>query len=289
MDVFCLTQNDDGFPDSLRSEIIKPPIEKLWCRGKISSSSFEKCAAVVGSRRMSRYGRQITEEVVARLVEAQFSIVSGLMYGVDQLAHRVCLDSGGKAVGVLGYGITSHNEVGAMKLIEEIVGKNGVVMSEYEGDSVSQRWMFPQRNRIVVGLSQLVIVIEAGLKSGSLITARLANEMGKEVYAIPGPVFSPTSEGTNWLIKNGKAKVLTLDALTEIAGVKGYELNGKNVLKKLNAGEREIYTKMRVEGPQTANEVARALNISVREIVSQLVQMEMKGVVVEERGVWKVN
>lgn len=273
------------FPEKLRSSLVKPPIDKLWYRGAWKEKLLTKSAAVVGSRRISRYGRHVVEEIVTRLVAADYTIISGLMYGVDQWAHRVALDHGGKVVAVIGYGITNKNEETAWKMEQEVEDSGGLVISEYAGDSVSQTWMFPQRNRIVAALADIVIVVEAGLKSGSLITARIAHKMGKTVYAVPGSLFSPTSVGTNWLIEHTKAHILTLDTLTTLTGIEKSR-NEALIVRHLNADEREIYTCMRVEGPQTANEVARSLGLSAREVVANLVQMEMKGVVTEDRGVW---
>lgn len=294
MEVKLIERSETNFPDKLRSELITPPIKKLWYRGEWPRLSrevglFSKCAAVVGSRRMSRYGRQAVAEIVPRLCGAGYTIVSGLMYGVDQLAHRTTLDCGGQAMAVLGYGIINKNEEGAYQMAEEIVEGGGLVISEYEGEAVSQRWMFPQRNRIVVALSEIVVVVEAGSKSGSLGTAKLAKEYGKKVYAVPGPIFSSTSEGTNSLIAGGKAEMLSLEQLTKLTGVESQKGREKEVLAKLNAGEREIYTVMRIEGPQSCNEIARSLNIPTREILALLSQMEMKGAVVVERGVWRVS
>lgn len=266
---------------------VKPPIKQLWYRGEWKEDLLVKCVAIVGSRRMSRYGRQAIEEIVPRFCRAGYTIISGLMYGVDQLVHKETLKCGGKAIGILGYGIERKNEEGADKLSEEIEENGGLIMSEYPGDTRGQLFTFPQRNRIVVGLSDLIVVIEAGSKSGSLDTAKWAQKMGKPIYALPGSIFSPTSEGTNSWIAQGWARSLTLQSLEELVG-SGKASSLDNKVEGLGAGEREIYTQLKLLGPQSINELARALNTSARELLSQLTQMELLGVVGEERGVWRV-
>ena len=296
MQVQCVKNSDKNFPSKLRN--VKPQVGKIWYRGRWPASAeatagkdkniFYKCAAVVGTRRMSRYGRQVVEEVVPRLVTAGYTIVSGLMYGVDQLAHKETLRAGGKAIAVLGYGITNKNEEEAWKLEQEIEKSGGLVLSEYEGESVSQMWMFPQRNRIVVGLSDIVVIVEGGIKSGSLLTARMARKAGKAVYAVPGSIFSTTSEGTNELIARGEATPLTLSELAKLTGTSNDQGGSQSVIA-LVAGEREIYESLKIVGPQSTNELGRHLTTPMKEILTLLSQMELKGLAVNERGVWRIT
>jgi len=274
-------------PEKLRGELVKPPITRLYYRGKWQNEIFSKCVAIVGSRRMSRYGRSVIEEYVPRFCSAGYTIVSGLMYGVDQLVHKETLKCGGRAIAVLGYGINRKNEEEADKLGKEIEESGGLILSEYPNETRGQTWTFPQRNRIVGGLSDFVVVVEAGIKSGSLNTASWANRMGKSVYALPGSVFSVTSEGTNELINLGLAKPLTLKVMEELAGSEG-KRKQKNIVKTLGAGERELYQQLELLGPKSVNELSRGLNLTAREILPQLSQMELKGIVTEERGVWSV-
>ena len=286
-EVGVIENGDSLFPHKLEELLVKPPIKKLWYRGKLDESIFDKCAAVVGSRRVSRYGRQAVEEIVPRLVDAGYTIVSGLMYGVDQLAHKTCVESRGRGIAVVGYGITNVNEEGADKLGDKLIEGGGLVLSEYEGEQVSQRWMFPQRNRIVVALAEIVIIVEAGSQSGSLGTAKLAREYGKKIYALPGPIFSPTSEGTNELIASREATALTLAELTRLTGLRGAK--EMEIKITMNAGEREIYESLRIVGPQSTNELGRNLSVPARDVLTLLTQMEMKSLAVNERGVWRVS
>lgn len=278
---------EEGYPERLTA--VRPSITEFWYRGDLTDGILDKTIAVVGSRRMSRYGKQVLSEVVPRLVAAGYTIVSGLMYGVDQEAHRVCLENGGRAVGVLGYGISYRSEEGAMKLADRVVENGGVVISEYEGDSVSQRWMFLARNRIVVGLSGTVLVVEGGEKSGTLDTVRRAVELGKTIYSVPGSVFSPTSAGTNALIANGVARALTSESLGELTGTSFGKEAGTLDGKGLRGQEAEVWARLRLDGPSSANELGRRLGKSMGEVLPTLSQMELRGLVTEERGVWRIS
>lgn len=142
-----ITRDDERFPDKLKT--VKPSVKQIWYRGDWQSEIFEKCIAVVGSRKMSRYGKQVLSEIIPKLCSGEYTIVSGLMYGVDQEAHKLTLECGGRAVAVLGYGIGARSEEGASQLADKIVESGGVVMSEYPENLAPKRWMFLQRNRIV--------------------------------------------------------------------------------------------------------------------------------------------
>lgn len=285
MEVKLVRKSDKKFPAKLRSELIKPPIKRFWYRGTWDAVLFTKCAAVVGSRRMSRYGKQVLSELIPRLVLAGYTIVSGLMYGVDQESHRLALENGGRTIAALGYGITSKNEEGAMSLSEKILESGGLVISEYEGESVSQRWMFLERNRIVVGLADIVVVAEAAEKSGSLDTARKAIKQGKILYSVPGSIFSPTSVGANSLITSGMAKALTLSELNNLVGGKNVQTTNNEIFGKDGS---EIAKMLKVTGPMSVNEIARALKLEAGYILSQLLILELKGVVIQERSIWRI-
>lgn len=275
---------------------VDPTIEGLWYRGDYESQNWDKLVAVVGPRKMSRYGKQVISEVVPQLCLAGYGIVSGLMYGVDQEAHKVTLECGGRAIGVLGYGITRKNEEGADKLADQIVENGGLILSEYEGDVRGQLWTFPQRNRIVVGLVEMVVIIEAGEKSGSLNTASWAIRMERRILAVPGSVFSLTSVGTNTMIADGTAEALTRNKLRELTG-RSFGGDGEVMRSKTNlpaqAGmsksERELWVSLQIAGPSSRNELVRVMKKPMGEVMSNLSQLEMRGLVIEERGVWQVS
>ena len=192
------------------------------------------------------------------------------------------------AVGVLGWGIERANGPESDRLADEIVAHGGVVISEYPGETRGQLWTFPQRNRIVVGLSDIVIVVEAGVKSGTMSTVRWAAKMSKPVYAVPGSMFSSTSEGANFMIETGMAKPLTPSAIDEIVGSSSDYLYNKTVRPALSGVEKVIYEQLDLLGPQSINELARRTGGQVGETLSALASLEMSGVVTEERGVWGI-
>ncbi len=270
-----------------RLDVVRPVVKKLWCRGDLKVDRFDKTIAIVGSRRMSRYGRSVVEEIVPRLCGAGYTIVSGLMYGVDQLAHRKTLECNGLAIGVLGWGIERANDPESDRLSDEIVVHGGVVLSEYPGDTRGQLWTFPQRNRIVVGLSDIIIVIEAGIKSGTMSTVQWAKKMGKPVYAVPGSMFAKTSEGANFMIESGLARPLTKQVVDELAGSSSVSKLDSTTYN-LNPEEQTIVGHLTLVGPSSVNEIARGMGLGVGEILPVLVKLELKGVVAEERGIFGI-
>ena len=182
---------------------------KYSYRGTWDDTLFDKSIAVVGSRRITRYGHDCIEKILPDLIANKITIISGFMYGVDTVAHSCTLKYGGKTVAVLGSGLNYLYPLENDQLYTQIIETGGLVLSVFPTDLIPTLWSFPQRNREVVDLSTLgVLVIEAGIKSGSLITAKLANKAGKNVFAIPGPITSTVSYGTNYLIKNGLAQAI---------------------------------------------------------------------------------
>jgi DNA processing protein len=175
----------------------------------------ERCLAIVGTRRPSAYGRQVTREFAGELSRAGFTIVSGMAEGIDTEAHRAVLDAGGRTAAVLGGGLKKIYPASNRELMGEIV-ESGGVWSEFPLWRKADRRSFPQRNRIVSGVSEGVIVVESGLQGGSLITARLAMEQGKAVYVVPGRIDSPSSAGCHALIRDG-AQLVT--SVSEVLGV----------------------------------------------------------------------
>lgn len=211
-----LKPGDSDYP-WLLGQIYDPP-QLLYCLGN-KSLLGKKLIAVVGSRKMTPYGKWASEKLTKELVEKGFVIVSGLARGVDTSAHRAALRAKGLTIAVLGSGFDHIYPGENKRLAQEIVEKGGLLISEYPPEQRVLSANFPKRNRIISGLSLGVLVIEATLKSGSLITARLSLEQGREVFAIPGPINSAQSEGTAMLIQQGAKLVFRLeDILEEIGG-----------------------------------------------------------------------
>ena len=254
--------------------------DKLYYRGEWDELLFKKTLVVVGSRRMTRYGREVVAKFMPDFVANKLTIISGFMYGVDTEAHRQCIEIGGKTIAVLGSGLNYLTTIDNDDLYTKILESGGLVISEYEPEFKATVWTFPQRNKIVARLAtEGILVVEAGMKSGSLITARLGKEMNKTVYAMPGPINSISSEGCNWLIKTGAAKMVT-----EIGDILDKVVNQETLFKiDLNEQENLIFKLLECE-PLTADEISKKLNKNVIDVLGIITEMTMKNVVSEEMG-----
>lgn len=209
-----LTQAGDRYPPSLK-EIPDPP-PMLFMQGQIEARDA-LAIAIVGTRHATAYGLRQTERLASSLARAGFTIISGLARGVDAAAHRGALKAGGRTIAVLGSGLLNLYPPEHGPLYDEIA-KNGAVLSESPPETPPQAGLFPQRNRIVSGMSLGVIIIEAAERSGALITARLAYEQGREVFALPGPVDSRMSKGCHQLLRDGATLVASADDVLETLG-----------------------------------------------------------------------
>lgn len=267
---------DENYPKPLR-EIYDPPIV-LYYKGQILPQD-EKAVAVVGTRKMTGYGKVVTEKFVADLVISGVSIVSGLARGVDSTAHWAALEQNGRTLAVLGGGINVIYPPENTNLAEKIA-QAGAIFSEFPPDYPSLPGNFPSRNRIIAGLSKAILVTEAAEDSGSLITARLALEQGKDVFAVPGPITSNLSKGPINLIKDGARPVFEA---SEILQELGWDQGGNlqvtaQVLAEISAEERKI-----VDCLQNTNmhidEICRQLQFSAAFVSATLLTLEIKGVV----------
>ena len=279
------------FPEKLRE--VKPPVKGLWGRGNWELAKGKKMVAIVGSRRMSQYGKRVLAEIVPQIVLAGYTTVSGFMYGIDIEMHRLTVENGGKTVGVFGWGIEAPIIPENQDLYHKVLESEGLFLSELPPDKLGELWTFPQRNRIVVGLCEMVIVVEAGRKSGSLNSAEWARKMGKPVLAVPGSIFSGVSEGCNWLIGEGLAKPIDLDYFKgETLKVNNNYSEKERINRRkpsLTDGESNLITLLKIEGPQSVNELSRKLGKPAGEVAGRLVSLLLLGEVKEERGVWSVT
>ncbi len=207
-----LKLTDKDYPLSL-SQIYDPPTLLYYLGNK--NLLTKKLIAVVGSRKMTDYGKWAARELTTQLCQHAFVIVSGLARGIDTCAHQAALEAKGATIAILGSGFNHIYPPENNDLSQEIVAKGGLLVSEYPPEQGVLPLNFPRRNRIISGLSLGVLVIEASIKSGSLITARLAGEQGREVFALPGPIDSPESQGTAMLIQNGAKLVARVEDILE--------------------------------------------------------------------------
>lgn len=260
----CLSDWKNITQLSRLAELPHPP-KQLFYSGTWNPDLFLQCVAVIGSRRMTEYGRRVIETIVPKLVFEKKTIVSGFMYGVDQYAHETCIKNGGKTVAVLGWGIEYPLDGSDKRLAGDILSSGGLMVSEWEKQRPAL-WTFPVRNRIVAALCTDVIVVEAAQKSGSLITAHIAQKLKRRLWAVPGTITSRMSEGTNALIAEGKARMWLDVPVQERIPI-----------------DDPIVSALGDEG-MTPDELARTLGAPVSEIGAQLSMLTLTGDVVERGG-----
>lgn len=276
----------DEIPERLL-EIPEPP-EKLFIRGEMPKGNA-KFLCVVGSRKYTDYGKEVCQKLITGLRGHNIVIVSGLALGIDGIAHRTALDSGLMTIAIPGSGLhpsvlypSSHGQ-----LAEKIIESGGALISEFEPSFRATTYSFPQRNRIMAGISHAVLIIEAEIKSGTLITSRLATEYNRDVMAVPGSIFSKTSEGPNMLIRLGATPVYSSAHILETLGFKieGDKKTKELELKNLSDDERKVFAL--IENPLSRDELIRGLvqsGMSVSDSSALLSIMEIKGLIEEKLG-----
>lgn len=278
-----ITIYDENYPKGLKNIYNKPLV--LYIKGRIIEDD-EFAIAVVGSRKATSYGKWATEKFVKDLVSLDITIVSGLAAGIDSIAHKTALEFNGRTIAVLGNGLDIIYPKSNRELYREIA-KNGALVTEYFCGVAPLPYNFPQRNRIISGLSLGVVIVEAKGKSGSLITAQHALEQGKEVFAVPGNINSIFSEGTNRLIKEGAKLIMDVEDIVEEL----YQLKEKlNRIKKenmdySNLSELEInIVELIKEGPIHCDKIALETGINISTVNSILTILELKGIIKEIGG-----
>jgi DNA processing protein len=256
------------------------PPEKLYYRGNWDENFFDNCLAVVGSRRMTSYGKMATEKIVKEIASSGVTIVSGFMYGIDAVSHRAALDAGGKTIAVMPCGVNVVHPEYQKELYDDILQNQGLIISEFEKDFPPDKWTYPKRNRIVAGISKGTFVAEAALKSGSLITAGFAKKYGRKTFSLPGPITSKVSEGTNELIKKGALIVTCAQDILDFYGIKKSYLNKIN-FRKVDGLEKDILEALKRE-PAEVDDLSRTFGVPSSEIGVTLSLMSVKGLVFQE-------
>ena len=270
-----MTIKEDGYPKLLKETDSAPAL--LYYKGEIKKDEFT--ITIVGPRKVSTYGQQVAAQLARELSQTGITIVSGMALGVDGIAHRECLKLGNRTLAILGGGIDTRSiyPPSNSQIAEEIM-QNGAVISEYPIGTPPLKQHFPARNRILSGLSLGVLVVEAAERSGTLITARFALEQNREVFAIPGSIYSKTSEGTNNLIKLGAKLVCRAEDILE-------ELNLESVaeIKKAreiipdNEEEKIILENLSPDEPIQIDKLAKVIEMNTSALSSLLTLMEIKG------------
>lgn len=282
-----ITINDARYPRLLR-EINSPP-KILYYKGNWEDSIFENCLAVVGSRRMTTYGKLIVNKLVSEVARAGITIVSGFMFGIDAAAHKTAIDAGGRTIAVMPCGIDMIHPEHQETLYNEILENKGLIISEFEDTHPPALWTYPKRNKIVAGLSKATMVVEAGQKSGSLITANLAKKYKRRLFAVPGPLTSTVSKGTVQLIKEGSEIVTSAEDLLAEYDIASFNWK-RNPLQFLKLSELEqcIVRKLQAE-PAEIDVLTRLAKTSVSELGTALSLMQIKGLIFEQRGKYYIK
>lgn len=278
--VATLTWADDDYPRRLREIPNSPPV--LYLRGRLTEAD-EFAVAVVGTRRPSAYGQQATSELVSALAASGVTVVSGLARGIDAAAHRAALEAGGRTLAVLGSGLDRVYPTEHARLAEAVAG-NGAVISDYPLGTPPESGNFPPRNRIISGLAMGVLVVEAGETSGALITADVAGEQGRPVFAVPGSILSRSSRGANRLIQQG-ATIVTRpeDILEELNLTMAVQHTQARAALPTDETERTLLDYLSVE-PTHIDELRALANLPIAHVSSALALMELKGMVRQVGG-----
>ncbi len=267
------------YPAKLR-EIPDPP-KQLYCTGNTGLLN-ERSIAVVGARKNTVYGKNVALMIGRRLAESGLAVTSGLALGIDGYSHEGALEEGGKVIGVLGSGIDHMTPQRNRGLMMKGLDNGGLVVSEYPPEEKSTRWSFPARNRIISGLSEALVVVEAGLNSGSLITAKYAGDQGRTVYAVPGNINSQTSIGCNLLIRDGAVPLIIIDDM--IRDIGAITVKACAVIKELEPDEQKIFEVVRELSGATMEEIIRGTGFSPGLANSMVTVMEIKGIVESYAG-----
>jgi DNA processing protein len=277
-----LARSASPFPPLLRS-IHDPPVG-LFLRGAGEIELLSRQAvAIVGARGCSPYGSHVARSLGRELAAAGVVVVSGLARGVDGEAHRGALEAGGTTIGVLGCGI-DRDYPAAHRALAEQMCKAGLVVSEYAPGVEPAPWRFPARNRIIAGLSAATIVVEAREKSGALITADLALEEGREVFAVPGEITSSLSAGTNALLKLGAVPITSAD---DVLAALGIEVPAATEEPAVGPAAAAVLERLRA-GPAGADELVRATRLDAAAVAAALTELELAGFIGQGDGSFRV-
>lgn len=281
-EITVIERSDPHYPTLLK-HIADPP-ERLYARGDVSlMSSF--CFSVVGPRKASDYGLQVTADIVGQLATNGLTIVSGLALGIDSAAHRATLTAKGKTIAVFGTGVDDASIYPAenLHLAHEIVESGGLLLSEYPPGTEGRPFTFPTRNRIISGLSRGVLVVEADKKSGSLITAKSALDQNRDVFAIPGSIYWPRSVGTNLLIQEGARPVLAAVDILESYKLRQIPLPEK-AMSTSDPVQECILALLREHGPLHMDALVSRSHLEPSRIMAALSLMDLRDIVVHQGG-----
>ena len=280
MEIFQINLSDYDYLRDLPH--IPDPPKKLFIRGKLPAKRV-KTAAIVGTRKPSAYGREIATKIASECAKNGIVVVSGLALGIDSIAHRAAIDSGGKTIAVLANGVDkiyprSHEDLG-----QKILQTNGAILSEYPNNTPARPWQFLARNRIVSGLADAVVIIEAASRSGTLSTANHALDQGREIFAVPGNITSPLSAGCNQLIKNGANPLTSVEDLLDFLIPDRFEKQTQ-LFKGDTREENVILEFLSKNGTTSSDAIIKQTKLSASEFNQAITMLELKGLALNNGG-----
>jgi DNA processing protein len=275
-----LTWEDENYPRRLKEIDQSPPV--LYVRGELTSDD-DWAVAMVGTRRVTAYGRQVADEIATTLARSGVTVISGLARGVDAIAHQAALNAGGRTLAVLGNGVDRVYPYEHRRLAEKIL-QSGALLSDYPPGTPPEASNFPPRNRIISGLSMAVVVVEAGEQSGALITASFAADQGRDVFAVPGNINAPQSVGTNQLIQQGAKPFLDVRDLLETLDLT--MVTEQRVARRiLPADDLEVkLIDLLADHPLHVDDISHQIDMPIAKVTSTLALMELKGMVRQVGG-----
>lgn len=280
MEIFQINLSDYNYLRDLPH--IPDPPKKLFIRGKLPAKRV-KTVAIVGTRKPSAYGREIATKIASECAKNGIVVVSGLALGIDSIAHRAAIDSGGKTIAVLANGVDkiyprSHEDLG-----QKILQTNGAILSEYPNNTPARPWQFLARNRIVSGLADAVVIIEAASRSGTLSTANHALDQGKEIFAVPGNITSPLSAGCNQLIKNGANPLTSVEDLLDFLIPDRFEKQTQ-LFEGDTREENVILEFLSKNGTTSSDAIIKQTKLSASEFNQAITMLELKGLALNNGG-----
>ncbi len=278
--VRLVCRDDSAYP-SLLAQTVNPPF-LLYARGTLTDND-RWAVAVVGTRQASSYGKEVTRKLVSELVTAGVTIVSGLALGIDAVAHSAALAAGGRTLAVLGSGVDQVYPLSNHQLALAIL-QQGAIVSEYPLGTVPTAANFPPRNRLISGLALGVLVVEAASKSGALITAQFANEQGRDVFAVPGSIFSPRSEGTHRLIQDGASLVTCVDDILDALNLQSAVVQQEMTAIMPETPVEAALLALVEDEPRHIDELRRESGLRMPDVSATLALLELKGLVRQVGG-----
>ncbi len=271
-----LHPQDSNFPQQLQSIADSP--KKLYYNGSLQALE-QPCLSIIGARKHTQYAKHVLEQLLPEIVRHNITVVSGLAIGIDTLAHTQTLQLGGTTVGILGSGLDNHSIYPASNfaLSKKILNNNGLLLTEYPPATKARKYHFVARNRIIAGISQATLIIEAAVKSGTLITANFALEEGRDVMCIPGDIHKSTSKGTNTLIQTGAHLITSAKDILEIMGIQQQEAEMvKSVETPLTTEEQQLL-KCITQEQQELDKISIKSTLRLDQLLPLLVTLEIKG------------